>query len=258
MRRSWERLGLAAVRSMHALVEVLLESFGGLPYLGALRRVKITLERFISKRRLDHRTVVVPPQQCFLCCAGQGSDRLKVVFVRNPFVRVVSYFRMNWINNTRQHPDCTTWSCFEDFIGRILKVKTETDAFESLRVPLHAEATSMNIDDLIHLRSVDAWFNDKFLRVPLNQTDFHIVHLETLGEDFARFKQRLCAEFSFCAQLPPFPHIHSRNWVLDRNWAGIWTPNATAMLLQIYRKDFETLGYVNDPMELQPVGPVVF
>ena len=102
----------------------------------------------------------------------------------------------------------------------------------------------MNIDDLIHLRSVDAWFNDKFLRVPLNQTDFHIVHLETLGEDFARFKRRLCAEFFFCAQLPPFPHIHSRNWVLDRNWAGIWTPNATAMLLQIYRKDFETLGYV--------------
>jgi hypothetical protein len=121
LRRSWERLGLAASKGLHALVDAVMESFGGLRYLDGLYRVKMTVNRYHTQGREDHRTIIPPPNHCFLCCSGQSDDRLRVVFVRNPFVRVVSYFRMSWINNTNDHPDCMTWSCFEDFLGAFSK-----------------------------------------------------------------------------------------------------------------------------------------
>mmetsp|Transcript_68583 Transcript_68583/g.222240 ORF Transcript_68583/g.222240 Transcript_68583/m.222240 type:complete len:179 (-) Transcript_68583:358-894(-) len=60
--------------------------------------------------------IYLPPHLCFTCCT-LGLTRLRVVFVRNPFARLVSFFRMSWQGNKLKAHN--RWEDFPAFVRYI-------------------------------------------------------------------------------------------------------------------------------------------
>ena len=61
--------------------------------------------------------LLLPPAWCIPCCA-QGTGRLPVMLVRNPYRRMYSYFRHKWLSNPRKAP-LTGWTDFPEFLRQL-------------------------------------------------------------------------------------------------------------------------------------------
>ena len=67
----------------------------------------------------------------------------------------------------------------------------------------------------------------------------------------AELKRKLCEDFAFCVDLPPFPHEHLGK-SMHKSWSDVWTPDLIAMVRESYHDDFVNFNYSFDPFEQAP------
>ncbi|CAJ1425404.1 unnamed protein product [Effrenium voratum] len=209
------------------------EEFGNQIMYRALHRYKPGYETYDEAVTVE-REFLPPAHMCPLCCI-YGRDRQHVVLARNPFVRVMSYYRFSWLNNpTWGAHRWTSWPGYEDYVRFVLNIRdTMPGKFanrlqwaknaentcrqaQDERVPgtaLHSWLCktvylTLSADDIFHLRPVSDMVRDKrFLAGPQIMDDMLVLHLETLKQDIAGLEETLCSRFGFCKGLPPFPSV---------------------------------------------------
>jgi len=171
---------------------------------------------------------VTPAHLCPMCCL-HGHGRQRVIIGRNPYVRLVSYFRFRWLNlASGQHPR-TTWVDFGPWLAVILGFRASRPDFfanglqwtpryhesgscqnvpESL-YPICLEARQLALDDhdVFHLRPLADIARDR--RHPGGVEAFrpgvHVIHLERIEADITALELKLCASYGYCEKLPAFP-----------------------------------------------------
>eukprot|EP00913_Durusdinium_trenchii_P033288 g31163.t1 len=208
------------------------KDFASLLMYRALHRYKPGLEGYDPSVTVE-REFLPPAHLCPLCCL-YGRQRQHVVLARNPFVRLMSYFRFSWLNNAYWGSHKTSWSGFADYYQFVLRVRDskpglfangldwvqESHNFckqaDLSRVPgtaLHpwicrTTYYTLSAYDVFHLRPVSDMVKDeRFLAGPAVMEDVLVLHLETLQEDILTLEDSLCRRLSFCEKLPPFPSV---------------------------------------------------
>eukprot|EP00434_Breviolum_minutum_P008044 symbB.v1.2.007092.t1/scaffold431.1/size205911/5 len=199
----------------------------------ALHRYKPGLETYDATVTVE-REFLPPAHLCPLCCI-HGWQRQRVVLARNPFVRLMSYFRFAWLNR----PDWplhkwTRWEGFSEFYRFVLNLRdskpglfanglewskesiTKCQQADDKSVPgtaLHpwvCKTTYYTLSsyDIFHIRPLSDMVSDeRFLAGPAVMEDIFVLHLETLKDDIAGLEERLCTRFGFCEKLPSFPSV---------------------------------------------------
>ncbi|CAL1165040.1 unnamed protein product, partial [Cladocopium goreaui] len=209
------------------------KDFASLVMFRALHRYKPGLESYDATVTVE-REFLPPANLCPLCCI-HGWQRQRVVLARNPFVRLMSYFRFVWLNNPNwgDHK-WTGWAGFSDYYQFVLqmrdskpglfangldwvpesvnKCKQENDGkLEGTALhPWICKTTyyTLSAYDIFHLRPVSDMVSDeRFLAGPAAMEDILVLHLETLKEDILQLEEALCSRFGFCEKLPPFPSV---------------------------------------------------
>lgn len=170
---------------------------------------------------------VPPAHLCPMCCM-YGHGRQRVVLARNPYLRLVSYYRFRWLNAGDVSQPRTRWVDFGAWLGSLLGFRagragsfandlgwapqwldgglcsSELDD-EAL---LCREALLLGLDDsdVFHLRPLGDMAADRRMLGGLGSFEgVHVVHLETLDADVVALDARLCEDFAYCEPLPPFP-----------------------------------------------------
>lgn len=200
------------------------------------------LQHWHSPRKRG-RPVHLPPHLCYTCCQ-RGTGRMSVVFVRSPFARLVSFFRLDWLgNDLKAH---NRWQDFPLFVQHV------TEVFDAMTI--HNNVTfhdGFNQNDALHTRAISEWMEDATLREPLNLTAFHVLHVEHLISELSELSAVLCRDQGYCKELPPFPRINTfSSQVPSATWAACWADNATTQhVLRRYRQDFDWFGYAENPVQ---------
>lgn len=171
-----------------------------------------------------------------MCCAT-GARHLRVVFVRNPFTRISSYYLKAFQRRMR----------FEVFIANAIRhpasciKKNNCSAVHSFR--MHHRKHVVPISEVM-----------QDLQPPTGgQAEVYVVHLELLKNGLKDLELRLCRKFSFCEPLPPFP---SRNRRPLKVKMGLWTNALRHQILSWQHGDFKAFGYGDDPQNLLPTRPL--
>lgn len=205
------------------------------------------------------RRMHLPPNLCFTCCM-HGNARMRVVFVRSPFSRLVSYFRMSWLG--KLHKLHNRW---EDFPAFVRYVSDSFDAggrgnanpLQRLQWSLPGSgADEFTDEDVLHTRAISDWLQDPMIgEQPLDLAAFRVVHVEHLSHEVPELVEALCKEHGFCKALPSFPRINSfTSGVPSDVWAACWSDTGTVeRVRRRYAKDFEWFEYSSDPLSEPPV-----
>jgi len=199
--------------------------------------------------------VHMPRYLCSTCCSI-GKGRMKVIFVRSPFSRLVSYFRMNWLGNPRKGD--YTWDHFGHFAEMTLRawelgVKLPDLDPESENGRLLANFTP---EDRYHTKAMSEWLKDPMLKEnPLPLKSFRVLHVEHMPQEYAEMVEALCTDFGFCEDFEPFPRVNSFQRGVPRDiWASLWSDPKTLTAVQTrYKTDFDWFGYSRDPFLEDPV-----
>eukprot|EP00927_Polykrikos_kofoidii_P043982 TRINITY_DN38089_c0_g1_i2.p1 TRINITY_DN38089_c0_g1~~TRINITY_DN38089_c0_g1_i2.p1 ORF type:complete len:569 (+),score=69.18 TRINITY_DN38089_c0_g1_i2:211-1917(+) len=190
---------------------------------------------FRSMHRLSSRTFLPPAHLCPTCCL-YGRGRQFVVVARNPYVRLLSYFRFGVLHRAgivwRSWIHFGAWLTFVfghrgRFPGRFANdldwVKPEKSACsvnESgwMFCESFTEQQGLSSSDISHVRPLSDMVRDRrFLSgtSALDSGDAHVIHLETYASDISRLEALLCRRFANCRPLPEFPNVLPGNSRLE-------------------------------------------
>ncbi|CAK0852462.1 unnamed protein product [Prorocentrum cordatum] len=229
------------------------------------------------------RFVGLPPHLSPTCC-WPGSRRLRVAVVRNPFRRLASFFANVWLPNRGPGRSLGTWAAFGPWVVQLWRWRSErqrrcrlggtgapgSDARVLPGVPPAAEF--LNAWFWHHLRpQVEAIRSPQLLpEAELCESlggangsragaapgaPLHLLRVEDLGADLGRLERTLCTEFAHCARLPPFPRTNEAGASAPAAppAAALWGAAAVRHAVDLYRADFDGLGYGREPSEARPL-----
>jgi hypothetical protein len=192
------------------------------------------------------RRVNLSPHLCFTCCI-KGTNRLHLVFARNPFTRLTSYFRLRWLgSSSKKH---NSWVDFPQFVDYVARLDNETDAYSTYKLPVSKPLRSLAADfvdeDLLHTRSASEWIRQSMQASQWTSRYVHVVRIEHLEEETAELAAILCSGYKYCEQLPSFTHSNSfKDPPSEVIWRAIWSSEDTVQrVVHRYRADFEAFGY---------------
>merc|ERR1712232_1254473 len=159
----------------------------------------------------------LPMSLCPTCCRS-AAGRLRVVYLRNPYLRLTSYWE-HWRRKECQSQwilcPYKSWS-FRQYIEQILDPSPNRTLF--------------NRDDLRHVAPT--------LEGPLEQLGSIAFRLEDPQGSIARIERALCAEpYLYCSPLPPFPRPSSDS---PRSLNEVdWLPHMRALVEARYQHDLD-------------------
>jgi len=189
------------------------------------------------------RRIHLPSHLCFTCCS-QGIDRLRVVFVRNPFARLVSFFRMAWLGNPLK--PLNRWEDFPAFARRASAGRRQIAGSVAT-----LSQQGFSDEDWLHTRSMSDWLQDgQSMNGSVQSTIFNVVHVEHLQDEIQELERLLCTDFAFCAPLPEFPRVNSFSLGVSSDiWSQCWSDQDVVWLVhERYKHDFDWFGYSSDPL----------
>lgn len=183
---------------------------------------------------------------CPMCCAI-GKNRLKVFVVRNPFVRLASFFKMKWLDggdaeyvHGEEFRFSESWADFRSWVYMALSHRETRGGFTHAleRFPENDRADNCHplpecegkgpeevcgqvctyrhfhftASDVFHIRPIhDMLYDARYLSLVQNASVLtegaSMLHLETMQEDKDRIEKRLCDEYHDCDPLPEFPRV---------------------------------------------------
>eukprot|EP00929_Paragymnodinium_shiwhaense_P013235 TRINITY_DN121100_c0_g1_i1.p1 TRINITY_DN121100_c0_g1~~TRINITY_DN121100_c0_g1_i1.p1 ORF type:complete len:2180 (-),score=495.11 TRINITY_DN121100_c0_g1_i1:42-6581(-) len=194
----------------------------------------------------------LPPHYCPSCCAAPATGRLPLIFVRSPFDRLSSYYRMRLLpassrQATSYDAAASQWAGFRAFVELVGRLRNETDVYDSLPTvwdhPL--KKLGANKDLIFHTRAISEWLRDSGLHKEMSR--LQVVRVEHLQKDMDTVGQRLCREHGYCKKLPEFPHVHRAADVDGRTSKrppkDLWTPVLKAEVYAGYKEDFELIEH---------------
>lgn len=176
------------------------------------------------------------------CCADMraASRRLKVIVVRNPFSKVVSSFL---------HHSNKKWRS-RQFDTRALYNFSKWFDEQMTLYPLD------NLDHGNHFKTQAGHFFDWRLEKPYNPTDFFVVHLETLEQDWHILERVLRRCYGYKLPMPKMPKTNSHQHDLSttRHFSILRSePALLKRLADKYEVDFKFFGYDKDARWIEPV-----
>ncbi|CAJ1342414.1 unnamed protein product [Effrenium voratum] len=186
--------------------------------------------------------------KCILCCAF-ATRRLPVIFVRNPYRRVESYFRHRFLGNSGKAP-LTTWEAFPGFL-RLLADHRRDSVWRAEALP------PLDEHDLMHTLSLDELLEDVRWPQAAREALARIfpVRLEA-PEDFLELQSALCADHGYCQPLPALPDIFPLSpLIASLEPTTAWTQEARDLMAVLFSSDFARLGYCLDPGATTPCRP---
>lgn len=229
----------------------------GLNWAQASNLTERTLSLYQHLGNLGPR-IALPPHLCLTCCR-HGNGRIRVLPVRNPFSRLVSFFRLHWLGS----PLIThnRWEDFDVFVRYVSEIFNTTHAYAVLPDVFFYGAPDRKGDlpeftqhDLLHTRAITEWLQDRMLPEKLDINRFQIIHVDKLSDGLAALSDRLCQTYELCEPLLSIPHVNSFSTPLSSSiWVNCWS-NAT-IVQQVhhrYQHDFEAFGFEMDPLALVP------
>jgi len=194
--------------------------------------------------KTDRIKFLPPAGYCPMCCA-RGHGRQKVIMGRNPFVRLVSYYKMKVIHGVKGdeiHPQFFKgWKDFEHWIYAVLSHRETAGGFthnlrrfrasgkysckpdpecdpkgqEKPYCPSQCYFASyiVSASDVYHIRPVVDQLRDNRFDAYRGNMDsliegYHIIHMETIKEDIESLEKKLCQEYNDCDPLPPYPRVY--------------------------------------------------
>jgi len=191
-------------------------------------------------------SVRMPRSYCTLCCAW-GDGRLRVVVARNPYVRLMSYYKMKMGDDIDDLVSKTPfvfkgWSDFRPWLLTLLSHRERTGRFTSdsadqftNRKKQHCKqrdpkcvVNSAALDESCALECPDRRpiipFRDVQHAMPLvdsmfafgyethvREGLFQVMHLESIEKDIKDIEERLCREYDDCEPLPEYPHVYPQS-----------------------------------------------
>ncbi|CAE8698287.1 unnamed protein product, partial [Polarella glacialis] len=207
----------------------------------------------------------LPPHLCFTCCMT-GLRRARIILVRSPFARIVSYFRARWLHNPAKVHN--TWKDFPLFVEYVAEQYNSTDAYTTLALPANHGTSDIGLEftqeDLRLTRSITELLRDavaqKSSGAPQQPQQhqqqqqprpFYALHVEHVKDEIADLASLLCNQYDYCEGLPTFPHVKMfKAPVRKFVWRACWSNYSTVrQVLHRFRQDFDTFGYSMDPLQ---------
>ncbi|CAE7714708.1 unnamed protein product [Symbiodinium pilosum] len=191
---------------------------------------------------------VLPRHLCLTCCQ-LGAGRLRIMVVRNPFERLVSFFRLKWLGS--QAKVSNRWADFPTYVRYVSEIFNYTDAYQTLpdffqhgkRMPNSVQEFEQN--DLLHTRAVAEWLASAQPR-PLKAKDFLQIQVEQLNSGMVELARQLCETLGYCRPLPIIPKVNSFSKPISpRIWAGCWRGGVALQAVHRYKLDFQDLGIMH-------------
>ena len=239
-------------------------------YLGSPRSGSTMLKRMIVND-LEGGNFISHTSQNLQCCNSERSDsisgRLPIFVARNPYTRALSTFFHGWAN---------PFLIPEENDGLYLELhgvfgEKWIPKFEKwLRFTLAAFPTD-DVDSTNHIKSQVGHFHSPSLGgKPHNISNFHILHLETIEEDWQEMEQLMCnkrymdreindksgkfgADDGACESRCR-PSAGAKKRVKHHDLSALAKrPDLIRMIQERYKEDFEAFGYstdVNQPLPL--------
>lgn len=191
----------------------------------------------------DGQNLYMRGPMCHTCCAT-GSGRVRIVFVRNPFARIMSYYKYNWRSKT-------SFPQFVHLASRDPRLCDPRDADGNCS----GRALFGRVERM-HVVPVSRWVGLLPQQQGPSTLDLLVIHLELLDRGLEDLQLRLCRDFRFCVPLPRLPH--KNRGPADRapqpsvkdsqsSHGEWWTAASRQAVLRWHAGDFEAFGYSNDP-----------
>lgn len=235
----------AGARATPALLEALRERMLG-PRSGklevALRRSTAVFSEL--RERSGAMDIVVPAVDCPTCCEPRAW-RTKVVVVRHPLARLVSYFGMAWAGNQRRG-NFSSWRRLRPWLLHVAGAAPSAEV-----------ASSFGPEDEFHTLSLASFLAGHGSK----PEDAIALRLESLEEDLRSLERELCRRHGHCRPLPlpskrrleatrpETPVARGRQGpALVQLWADVAVRDA---ILAAYAGDFEALGYDPEGRDLR-------
>merc|ERR1711920_809392 len=187
------------------------------------------------------------------------AGRLPVILVRNPFRRLVSYFRHKWLGNERKDP-FTRWSAFTSWLQLMHDHRRSTEnttwGFYSFK-----GNSPIGANDITHTLSLGELIQDP--RWPPSARDalkarLFPLRLEVISSDLERLRIVLCSFYGACQRLPRLPNIvpegaRGSSIRTPKQPPHLWSIEAISIARRMYASDFASLGYSLNPRVSLPV-----
>ncbi|CAE7539082.1 unnamed protein product [Symbiodinium pilosum] len=139
-----------------------------------------------SLHMLDDARIGLPMALCPTCCL-HGYGRLRVIFIRDPFARMSSFFHGYWSHRKGHLLPPGSFTPFETWIHMILS-------------PNASASPLFEASDLDHVRPA--------LDKPLPSNHRQVVFcIEDVEKSVRRVEDALCRGFQHCTPLPSFPAV---------------------------------------------------
>lgn len=256
--------------------------FNRVPEQDKRKLVVKTISRVISDKRGDlsryTSALHLPPHLCATCCAS-GAGRLPVMFVRNPFTRLASNWRVFVLvpteileqatgNLTARQRALLRLRHFPRFVDHVARIVARGDmmgamAAAAARAGFTAEAPSVqdwapglpfSLGDIMHFVRV----SDLLASAPgdLVKRRGFLVHMERVDVDLQAAAAVLCVEWGHCLGLPHMTRVRRKESWLGMKWGTAarasrrksatrlrWTRRARRRAAAAYAGDFALLGY---------------
>eukprot|EP00927_Polykrikos_kofoidii_P030117 TRINITY_DN25978_c0_g1_i1.p1 TRINITY_DN25978_c0_g1~~TRINITY_DN25978_c0_g1_i1.p1 ORF type:complete len:632 (-),score=114.00 TRINITY_DN25978_c0_g1_i1:63-1958(-) len=233
----------------------------------------------------------VPPHLCSTCCAT-GAGRLPLMFVRNPFSRLVSNWRVFVLvpteitaqtpgNLTERQKALRRLRHFPRFVEHVSRIVSRHDLLAAIeaaagRAGFTVKAPSVqdwppgmpfSLGDLMHFVRVA----DLLASAPGDLTSRRgfLVHMERVDTDLKAAAFTLCKDWGHCLALPPMTRLNRKESWLGMKWGHAskashraaaarlgrrWPPRARRSAADAYAQDFSLLGYsANRPERRLPL-----
>ena len=233
-------------------------------YLGSPRSGSTMMKRMIVNQ-LEAGEFISHTSQKMRCCNSLAHgvsmrDRLPIFISRNPYSRAVSTFFHSYAN---------PFLIPEENDGLYLKLHASfgeewIPKFEKwLRFVIESFPTD-DLDSTFHLKSQLGHFHSPTLQgLPHQLNRFHILHLETIDEDWSTLEQLLCnmypdntSDYALNShgecRLPCAPENNGK--AKKHNMSALATrPDLLKLIQERYHNDFKVLGYSTDVANLMPL-----
>lgn len=240
-----------------------------LHYLGAVPREHVgEVDHGLMPLLGSCEDVWLPSMYCPSCCAAGRPHprRLHLAFARNPYRRFASAYA--WLRGDPER--------FPYFVERFHQLWAHSRGLlladpgrwlpnGTLDFPwdwgsgFGPGRPWLRTVEVFHFRSAHREMLDAFAAVlprhggsgshNSSGLQVHVVHLETLEEEWPEILGALCRDHGFCSPLPTLPTLNAKG---RSEWRESWGVRVQRLLREMLAEDFRVFGYCNSPWEPLP------